>query len=194
MITETPWFVPLVWAGLYTSDFCFTMACARVYQAQSTVVFEGSYEITPMFQADVNALRRISPRFIALLVASTAYVWWMADLNSKGQTRDLFDVVIGALVLVQLTVHVRHLRNWFLFRAVRQGRVTGRIEYSRHFMLRASAFDLVSFSGLYATLFVLTDNLFVLGGAIACAFLAMNHYRLARRHDATRVTGVSRAA
>ena len=37
---------------------------------------------------------------------------------------------------------------------------------------------------LYAVLFVVTGRLFILGGAIASAALAINHYRLARKHDA----------
>src|SRR6266540_2896335 len=125
MITETQWLAPLLWASLYISDYCFTIACARLYQAQSTVVFEGSFEITPIFQADVNVLRRFSPRFVAILVASTVYVWWLARVSSTWETRDVFAVAIGALVLIQLTVHLRHLRNWFLLRAVRRGSITG---------------------------------------------------------------------
>jgi hypothetical protein len=194
MITDMQWLAPLLWAGLYISDFCFTLACARMYQAQSTVVFEGSYEITPIFQADVNALRRISPRFIAILIASTLYVWWVANVSSTWQSRGLFEGIMGALVLIQLTVHIRHLRNWFMLRAVRRGSVTGRVEYPRGVVLHGSAFELLSFSGLYASLFVVTHSLFVLGGTVACAILAMNHHRLARQHDASREASISRAA
>jgi hypothetical protein len=191
-MTETQWLAPLLWAGLYISDYCFTIACARLYQAQSTIVFEGSYEITPIFQADVNALRRFSPRFVAILVASTAYVWWVARVSSIW---DLYicDVAIGALVLIQLTVHLRHLRNWFLFRAVRRGSIAGCIEYPRGIILRASAFELLSFGGLYTWLFVVTHDRFVLGGAIACALLSLNHYQLSRRHDASRTRAENRA-
>jgi len=156
-----------------------------MYQAQTTLVFEGSYEITPIYQADVNALRRISPRFAAILVASTAYVWWLAGLRASSEMRDLIAVAIGALVLIQLTVHLRHLRNWFMFRTLQRGGVTGHIEYPRAGMLRASAFELLSFTGLYACLFLVTHDLFVLGGAIACAVLAASHYRLARRHESS---------
>jgi hypothetical protein len=193
MITETQWLWPVLWAGLYISDYCFTIACARLYQAQSTVVFEGSYEITPIFQADVNALRRVSPRFVAILVASTVYVWWLARLGSAWETRDVFAVAIGALVLIQVTVHLRHLRNWFLLRAVHRGSITGHIDYSRGVVLRGSAFELLSFSVVYACLFVVTRDLFVLGGAIACAVLSVNHYWLARRHDARRAGAGTRA-
>jgi hypothetical protein len=186
MITETQWFPPLLWAALYVSDYSFTIACARLYQAQTTLVFEGSYEITPMFQGDVNALRRFSPRFAAILVASTAYVWWLASLRSSSGMHDLVAIAIGALVLIQLTVHLRHLRNWFMFRTLQRGGITGRIEYPRAGMLRTSAFELLTFTGLYGCLFAFTHDLFVLGGALACAVLAGSHYRLARRHESSR--------
>src|SRR5436309_10932688 len=49
-------------------------------------------------------------------------------------------LVLGALVLTELTVHIRHLRNWFLFRkALGPGGLRGRLEYPRGILLRASA-------------------------------------------------------
>lgn len=41
------------------------LACARLYRGQDKIVFEGSYEITSTDQADVDALRKVSPRFVA---------------------------------------------------------------------------------------------------------------------------------
>jgi hypothetical protein len=57
--------------ALYVSDYLLTIASVRLYQAPDKVVFEGSYEITPLFQNDVNALRRISPRLLLALAGST---------------------------------------------------------------------------------------------------------------------------
>src|SRR5262249_55044904 len=155
-----------------------------MYRAQTKIVFEGSYEITPVFQADVDALRKMSPRFLVTLVASTAYVWWVRQ--AAGPSTGYFDFyigVLGSLVLLQATVHIRHLRNWFLF--ARGGAlIEGRMTYPPSFMLRLSAFDLLLFAGLYFALFVVTASMFTLGGAIACAVLSINHYRLARRHTA----------
>jgi len=192
MITDTHWLPPLLWAALYISDYCFTITCARLYQAQTTLVFEGSYEITPIFQRDVNALRRISPRFVVILIASTAYVWWLARLGASSEMHDVGALAIGALVLIQLTVHLRHLRNWFMFRTLLRGGITGHIEYPRAVMLRSSAFELLAFVGLYGCLFAVTRDVFVLGGAIACAVLAASHYRLARQHESS--TGLATVA
>src|SRR6266567_8413959 len=54
-----------VWIALYISDYSFTLKCARMYQGtvRDKIAFEGSYELTPIFQADIDSLRVISPRF-----------------------------------------------------------------------------------------------------------------------------------
>jgi hypothetical protein len=95
---------------------------------------------------------------------------------------DLYAAGLGALVLVQATVHVRHLRNLFMFRNVE--RIRGRAEYPRGLMLRMSALEIVLFSALYGALSLLTGSVFTLGGALACAALSLNHLQLARRHEA----------
>lgn len=174
----------LIWAALYISDYYSTIACARLYRAQDKVVFEGSYEITPIFQADVNALRRVSPRFLSVLVVSTAYLWWMRSLISPNdQAFGFYVMCLGSLFLLELTVHARHLRNWYQFSRA-MPLLHGRIEYPRGILLRTSALELLTFAGLYAILYGVTRHPFVLGGALACAVLSVNHYRLASRHKA----------
>ncbi|HEX6973370.1 MAG TPA: hypothetical protein VF147_03150, partial [Vicinamibacterales bacterium] len=151
-LLERPWLCAVTWAMLYNSDHALTIACARLYRRQSVIAFEGSYEITPAFQSDVDALRALSPRFLLALTASTAYVWIMAVVVGTiegGQS--LFAGIMGALILLQLSVHTRHVRNWFLFSHIERA-IRGRAEYARGPMLRSSALDLLSFSLLYLVL------------------------------------------
>jgi hypothetical protein len=109
-LIESPWAPCLIWAALYVSDYYSTIAGARLYQTQHKIFYEGSYEITPIFQADVNALRRVSPRFLFILVASTAYLWWMRSLISPSDAAFGFYVMcLGSLFLLEVAVHVRHL-------------------------------------------------------------------------------------
>jgi len=73
----------VAWTILYISDYSLTIACARLYQAgaREKIAFEGSYEITPYYQGDINALRSLSPRFLAALLFSLVWlsaVWWLA--------------------------------------------------------------------------------------------------------------------
>jgi hypothetical protein len=188
VLLDSVWLGPCLWVFLYVSDYCLTLACVRMYQAQDKIVFEGSYEITPLFQADVNALRRVSPRFVIALIATTGYVFLAQKL--EGPSSGLYLGVLGAMVLAELTVHIRHLRNWFTFRygvAFMQGRLV----YPRGFLLRVSALELLLFAALYLVLFLATGSFFILGGAIASGTLSLSHYRLARRHDATLSTGAN---
>jgi hypothetical protein len=184
-LLQSWWLGPLLWAVLYVSDYSLTIACARLYRAQDKVVFEGSYEITPIFQADVDALRRVSPRFMIILVVSTVYLFLVGSLSrSASRFSGVYLFVLGAMILTEATVHIRHVRNWYLFRK-NIGLLKGRLEYPRGALLCGSALEISLFAALYAGLYVVTRSIFVLGGAAACGALAIKHLRLARRHEAT---------
>ena len=186
----SPWPGVLLWAALYTSDLLFTMACARLYQegGRDHIMFEGSFEITPYYQKDVDRLRRFSPRFLLAMAATCtvqAFLWWLTigvAINGYGVFMpDGYLFGLGAMVLVQLTVHVRHLRNYILFRAVAAGDgISGRIEYRRPIMLRLSSVELLAFTVVYAVIFAFTESWFVLGGVVACGALSLNHRLLSR--------------
>ena len=109
----------VAWTVLYVSDYSLTIACARLYQAgaRDKIALEGSYEITPYYQRDINALRRVSPRFVAALVLSVAWlsvIWWLAMQMWPPE----YSFALGAVVLLELAVHMRHFRNLVLFRAL----------------------------------------------------------------------------
>jgi hypothetical protein len=185
----------ILWAILYTSDLLLTMTCARLYQngARQFVVFEGSYEITPYYQDDVDRLRVFSPRFFAALAATCGVQLLMWYLTMRAlMLPDVYVFALGAMILVELTIHIRHVRNLFLFRALVSGHgITGRIEYPRPIMLRLSAMEILSFAILYMVLYVITESWFLLGGATACVSLAINHRKLAG--SAARTVGSSGA-
>ena len=185
LLTGSPWPGLLAWIVLYISDYAFTIACARLYKQQDKILFEGSFEITPYYQEDINALRRLSPRFLRALGTSSVLIvliWWLTQ--PPPGTPGLYRLVMGMLLLVEVTVHIRHLRNWHMYTYGIQA-MKGRIEYGRAVMLRTSAIEVLLFAGLYAMLSAATGSLFILGGAIACAALGLNHYRLAAKHPAS---------
>ena len=171
------------WIILYISDYAFTLTCARLYRSgvSEKIVFEGSYELTPQFQPDIDSLRRISPRFLAMLVVSTlllATIWFLAMQSVP----ELYAFALGSMILLQLTVHLRHLRNFFMFRAMLSSDcVRGRIEYPRPFILRMSSQELFAFSGFFLLLFIFTSSWFLLGGAASCFSTGMKHRRLAQK-------------
>ena len=184
----SPWPGLVLWAALYVSDFLMTMTCARLYQngARERITFEGSYEITPYYQRDVDTLRLVSPRFLLALVGTCAIqaALWLLTMRTQ-VVPQAYVFAVGMMIMIQLTIHVRHIRNLFLFRAVLAGDgISGRIEYGRPIMLRMSAVELFSFAGVYAILFAITFSWFILGGAVICAVMAANHRTLASNHVA----------
>ena len=174
----------LVWAALFVSDMNLTMVCARLYKSgvREHMVFEGSYELTPLYQRDVDAQRRFSPRFLAVLAVMCGLLglFWTVTVGA-GVAPLAYEMVLGMLILLQLTIHVRHLRNYFLFRSILAGgAVTGRLEYRRPAILAHSATELFCFAFLYAVVAVVTTNAFVAGGALACALVATKHRQWSR--------------
>jgi hypothetical protein len=188
LFAGSPWPGVVIWAALYVSDYVWTITCARMYQTgvRERICFQGSYEITPYYQGDVDALRRISPRFVFMLVvtcALQAHLWWTAMRG--GFSPEVYEIALGAMILIELTIHVRHVRNYSLFRAALAGRgISGRIEYARAQMLKQSAIELWTFAILYASVAAITRSWFVSGGAVACAMLAASHQRLAGKDEA----------
>src|ERR1044071_9161736 len=128
----TPWPGLFVWVALFVSDYTMTLLCARMYQAgvKEKMVFEGSYEITPYFQKDIDSLKAISPRFLIALAGNVllmTVIWWCARLL---EVPKLYNFTLGAVILIQLVVHTRHWRNYFLFRAMlAHDSIRGRLEY-----------------------------------------------------------------
>jgi hypothetical protein len=189
-VTETLWPGLLIWVALYISDYWCTLACARMYQGgvRDVVAFEGSYELTPYYRKDVDALRSMSPRFVAALVMSIGVLvalWWA----SRPDFPQVYAFGLGALVLVEAAVHVRHLRNLYIFRRIlaRDG-VSGRIAYARSFALGLSGLELLGFAFVYLAAWLAEPNAFLAGGVLGCLSLAVQHMLRARTRP--RVEGV----
>jgi hypothetical protein len=186
LLFDSLWPGLAVWGALYVSDYAFTLTCARLYQngVKERIVFEGSFEITPYFQADIDSLRVVSPRFLAAMAAACASLgatWWLAGISDAR----LYQFVLGSMILSELAIHVRHVRNLFLFRAILgTDDIQGRMHYARPSMLRMSAVELFAFAGMYAFLFLFTFSWFVFGGVFACLGIAMKHRSLAEKHSA----------
>jgi hypothetical protein len=156
--------------------------CARLYRSgiSEKVVVEGSFELNPIFQQDVDSLRLISPRFVAMLFISGLLLAWIWFLASQS-TREFYEFMLGFMILLESAIHVRHIRNFFTFRMFSDACVRGRIEYSRPFILRTSSSELFAFSAVFLLLFAFTQSWFAIGGASSCALTAIKHLQLARR-------------
>jgi hypothetical protein len=180
----------ILWAVLYISDYYLTIYAARGFREIGHFQFEGSYELTPQFQADVDALKRISARHIALLVLCSILIvtlWWVIVRLLASPW--LYNLYLGLFLLVEVAVHLRHLRNVFLIREIRRhGGVEGQISYRKWFSYRVSAFEFYSMGTLFLMVAVLSFSSFFLGGALVCFGTGLKHSRLAKKAKATSVS------
>jgi hypothetical protein len=86
--------------------------------------------------------------------------------------------------LIEVAVHLRHLRNIFLIREIRKsGGVDGQISYRKWFSYRVSAFELNLFGVLFLIIAILTFSTFFLGGAIVCFGTGFKHNRMAKKAE-----------
>lgn len=182
VLTMSPWYGILVWIILYTSDYYLTIYCARGFREIGHIQFEGSFELTPQFQNDIDNLRPVSKLHITLLVIYSIVIlilWWITHLTSY--LIWTYPFYLGMFLLLEVAVHMRHLRNVVIIREIRKnGGVEGQIAYKKSFSYRISANDLYLSATLFLLVAVLTYSLFFLGGAVMCYATGFKHVRLAK--------------
>jgi hypothetical protein len=177
---DRAWLVTGCWIALFVSDYLLTIAGARLYAsgARAHFGFEGSYELNPFFQDDIDHLRRPGFRFFIVLVACAGLLV-IAYLSAP---RPLYAAVAGVLLLVEVPVHFRHLRNLSVFRCAAKSRgMSGQIVYERWLTERLSAYEIAKFAVLFGITWMLTGSLLFLGGAVGCSVQAWSGYNRARR-------------
>lgn len=182
LIASKPFLVMLLWGIVFSMDYYLTIIGAQLYQdgAREHVRFEGSYELTPVYRQDIDALRPISPRFISALGISIIVIFlvWLIGVEFFGGYT-VFAALVGALFLQEGAIYLRHIRNIFLFILMRsEDSIKGRVEYRKWLTLRLSSIELISFGGFYFLIFLLDRSTFFLGGAVACAVTGVQHFRL----------------
>jgi hypothetical protein len=173
-LTDRLWAVLTLWVLLYISDYLLTIAGAKLHRAdpQGHFVFADGYELNPYFAEDVARLRLFSTKF---LWALALYSGWLA-LVYAAWTRELFAVSWGALIFLELVVHIRHIRNLVLFKTAKDSNaVQGRIGYARWLALRLSGAEMIASGVVLLFVFLITGSLPVAGGALSCAALGIKH-------------------
>jgi hypothetical protein len=182
-LPTSPWPGVILWILLYISDYYLTIYSARGFREIGHFQFEGSYELTPQFQKDVDALKLISARHLALLVLYSLVIlllWWV--IAHWLALPWLYNLYLGLFLLVEVAVHLRHLRNVFLIYEVRRhGGVEGQISYRKWFSYKVSAFEFYLIGTLFLMVAALSFSTFFLGGALVCFGTGLKHSRLARK-------------
>lgn len=184
LLIEHPWFAVAIWAVLYVSDYYLTLWGARLYHTGARAFIDlGSYEMEAIFQKDIDGLRRVSPSFIRYLLLSSALlllVWWIS--LRWAQVPAFYIVTVGAYLLVELMIHMRHLRNIVFFRSLGvPGAAEGHLRYARWVTERVHTLDLSAFAVLFAICYVVSGEILFVGGVLGCLGTLRRHARNARR-------------
>jgi len=109
------------WIVLFISDYYLTIYSAKIYKRNTNKYFEfeGSFELTPYFQKEIDELKKISPRFIFILVFFTlllTVVWFLSFQFIM--IPEIYHFFWGGLVISQLTIHIRHFKNIFYYKNI----------------------------------------------------------------------------
>jgi hypothetical protein len=181
-LAMSPWPGVILWIILYVSDYYLTIYSARGFRETGHFRFEGSFELTPQYQKDVDALKPISKLHIALLVLYSLlilFIWWLTRQLPFFPWTYLF--YLGMFLLMEVGIHLRHLRNVFLVREMkRNGGLEGEIFYRKWFSYRISALEFYTFAGLFLIIAILSYSPFFLGGALMCWATGFKHSRLSK--------------
>jgi hypothetical protein len=182
-LVTSPWPGVILWIILYISDYYLTIYSARGFRETGHFQFEDSFELTPQYQKDINALKPISKLHITLLVLYSLlilFIWWFTRLLIYFPWTYL--LYLGMFLLLEVAIHLRHLRNVSLVREIRKnGGVEGQISYRKWFSYRISASEFYTIAALFLIIAILTYSSFFLGGAIMCFGTAFKHGRLAKK-------------
>lgn len=107
-----------------------------------------------------------------------------------GSSRSLLAALWGALILLQIAIHLRHFRNLILFRfAYRSDGIKGQVEYADWLSLRMSSREMFLVAALFLIVYLFSDSLFVLGGAVSCFLTGFRHALLSKRAAAASLSG-----
>src|ERR671919_651028 len=111
-LATSPWPGVVLWIILYISDYYLTLYSARGFREIRHFQFEGSFELTPQYQKDINALKPVSRLHITLLILYSLlilFIWWLTQYFLYLQGAYL--LYLGMFLLLEVAVHIRHLRN-----------------------------------------------------------------------------------
>ena len=181
-----------LWIILYISDYYLTIYSARGFRKVGHFHFEGSFELTPQYQQDIDTLKPVSTRHVISLVLSSLFIvliWWLTKRFPFFPWTYL--LYLGMFLLLEVAVHLRHLRNISLIREIRKGGgVEGEIRYRKWFSYRISASEFYLYSALFLFFALLTYSPFFLGGAIMCFATGVKHSRLSKKAKSNPVSVV----
>lgn len=187
IIFDELWLVLPLWLFIYISDYYLTVLGARYYNAgaKDHIVFGGSYELTPEFQKDIDALRMFSPRFLRAVIISSvvfSFLWYVSRNDAAASF--FFRFLCGGLIVRESAILIRHVRNITLFRVAKAHKgMSGQIRYEKWLSYYMSRVELLSFAGLFVAVYLFTGSAPFLGGALLTTVTALKHSKMCQKKE-----------
>jgi len=182
------WFGCGLWAVAYCSDFCLTLIGQRLYNEGVNKHLEfKSYEVNPVHVKDVEKLRWLNPKLALELLIFSAVIcltWLLVTYLSWTWRWNVFRLVLGAFLIYQLALHVRHVQNIVLFHYARRSLgLRGTLHYSEWLSFRMSSVGLFSFGAVLLLLFLVTESWYLAGGAANCFLQSLCQFSYSFKPD-----------
>lgn len=167
-----------LWVGVYLADYYMTIWGNRLWMqyGKDHIQFGGSYELNPIFQKDVDALKLVSRRFVIFLLVYAGLLLLMWLMSVWIQLPQLFQFFVGSLVLMEVPILDNHVQNITLFRQMKNpGAVEGQIRYARWIGFTLYRSRSAYWMVIYTVLFLITGSWFIAGGAFTSVSSMMRH-------------------
>lgn len=176
-----PWLPTLIWVVLSLGDYYLTIIGARLAKKQHIIEYEGSYELNPVYQDDIDKLKLYSPRMIKSIIIMLPIYLFMGYI--PGVPRYLFGLLIGATSFADLPIYIRHINNIVTFRSYARvdSGISGNIKLPERRSYYTSYLEFICFSLFTFTAFVLTGSPILLGGSLGMAGMALGNFQLSRK-------------
>lgn len=175
-----PWLPASLWMLLYTSDYYLTLWGARLYRRQSVYQYEGSYELTPDFQKDIDEQKPVSFTHVMWLLAGAIILLATGYLPGS---KAVYGGFVGFFLTIEVAIHLRHIQGITSYRRLAgpNPEMSGHVTLSRASGYRRSAQELGGLAFLAFLGYVLTNDPILLGGAISLAYTSAQHLSHMRR-------------
>ena len=180
-LLSRPWLVAAIWAVLYASDYYLTIWGAKLREAQDVLATEGSYELNPFFQKDVDRKRLVGRAFLIWLILGAVVLVGAGYLVDE--PRKAYGFIAGMFVLPHLCVLRRHVSNIVLLKEVLrpESGVSGHLKVKRHVAHRECGYELGMYAFTAIVLFAVTDSYILLGGAFMLALMSRRQFIYSKR-------------
>jgi len=181
---EWPWLASAVWIVLHSLDYYLTLYACRLYKTggQRFWDFDGSFEMNPAYQADVERMS-VFPRRFALSLFLPAIALYVVTALAEARLHWLLAFVIGAIIFTRASVIGSHMSNIWLFRRACRPDAPfyGHIKYERRVLISISVLRLAEAAAILGVATCLAPNPWTFGGAVGLALAAVLLRRRALR-------------